>query len=57
MPIRSQAQARFEFAHPEKFGGREHVAAKVRAAGGMKALPKRRKKRRVDHPLMRFIRD
>ena len=57
MPIHSQAQARFEFAHPEKFGGRERVAAKVRAAGGMKALPKRRKKRRVDHPLMRFIRD
>lgn len=38
MPIKSKAQARFEFAHPEKFD-KKKVAAKVREAGGMDSMP------------------
>lgn len=39
MPFASQAQARFAFANPRKFGGAEHIASKLRQQGGMGNLP------------------
>lgn len=41
MPIRSQLQARYELAHPEKFS-KEKVIKQLRRQGGLHRLPFRK---------------